>query len=142
MPMAPVTFSVTRMKGPRIKLIQPLVFVCILTLGQRVPAQTLPVTPAQIDQRGVRGMLQSNIDRPLRYTPDHGDFVIVNGDEFFNRSLYGGSSPFRVDGGDRPEFSFYLPGHGGNLRLGFTTSGGTNGFTRRSAWRRGIAVAL
>jgi hypothetical protein len=46
------------------------------------------------------------------------DFVITNGLEFFNRPLYGGSSPFRVDGGDLPEFSLYLPGRGGNLRLG------------------------
>ena len=82
-------------------------------------------TPAQIDQRGARPMLVGNIERPLRYSPDGGDFVIVNGDETFNRSLYGGSSPFRVDGGDKPEFSFYLPGRGGNLRLGFATRAGT-----------------
>jgi len=60
----------------------------------------------------------NNIDRPLRYTPVGTDFVITNGTEFFNRPLYGGSSPFRVDGGDKPEFSLYLPGRGGNLRLG------------------------
>ncbi len=83
-----------------------------------------PATPAQADQRGVRPMLKDNLDRPLRYTPEGGDLVIVNGEEFFNRSLYGGSSPFRVDGGDRPEFSFYLPGSGGNLRLGFSTRSG------------------
>lgn len=69
-------------------------------------------------------MLNDNIDRPLRYTPEGGDFVIVNGREFFNRSLYGGSSPFRVDGGDLPEFSFYLPGRGGNLRLAYSTPDG------------------
>ncbi|MEY3894581.1 MAG: hypothetical protein RLZZ214_100 [Verrucomicrobiota bacterium] len=83
------------------------------------------ITPAQIDQRGARPMLANNLDRNLRYTPEDGDFVIVNGDEFFNRPLYGGSSPFRVDAGDMPEFSFYLPGRGGNLRLGFATSAGT-----------------
>lgn len=80
---------------------------------------------AQIDQRGARPMLEDNLDRHLRYTPEDGDFVIVDGDEFFNRPLYGGSSPFRVDAGDMPEFSFYLPGRGGNLRLGFATSAGT-----------------
>ena len=78
----------------------------------------------RIDQRGVRPMLAANLERPLRYTPEGGDFVIVNGDEFFNRPLYGGSSPFRVDAGDQPEFSFYLPGRGGNLRLGFATGAG------------------
>ena len=62
--------------------------------------------------------LTNNIDRPLRYTPVGTDFVITNGAEFFNRPLYGGSAPFRVDGGDKPEFSLYLPGRGGNLRLG------------------------
>jgi hypothetical protein len=58
------------------------------------------------------------MDRPLRYSPDDGDFVISNGTEFFNRSLYGGNTAFRVDGGDKPEFMMYLPGRGGNLRLG------------------------
>ena len=59
-----------------------------------------------------------NVDRPLRYRPDGTDFVIENGAEFFNRPLYGGNTAFRVDAGDRPEFTLYLPGRGGNLRLG------------------------
>ena len=62
--------------------------------------------------------LESNIERPLRYRPDGADFVIENGAEFFNRPLYGGNTAFRVDGGDKPEFVLYLPGRGGNLRLG------------------------
>ncbi|HWA24197.1 MAG TPA: DUF4450 domain-containing protein [Lacunisphaera sp.] len=62
--------------------------------------------------------LVGNIDRPLRYRPDGPDFVIENGAEFFNRPLYGGNTAFRVDGGDKPEFVLYLPGRGGNLRLG------------------------
>ncbi|HEX7632201.1 MAG TPA: DUF4450 domain-containing protein [Lacunisphaera sp.] len=62
--------------------------------------------------------LESNIDRPLRYHPDGADFVIENGTEFFNRPLYGGNTAFRVDGGDKPEFVLYLPGRGGNLRIG------------------------
>ena len=66
----------------------------------------------------IRGNLESNIERPLRYRPDDGDFVIENGAESFNRSLYGRNTAFRVDGGDRPEFVLYLPGRGGNLRLG------------------------
>ncbi len=61
----------------------------------------------------------------MRYRPDGPDFVIDNGQEFFNRPLYGGNSAFRVDGGDRPEFSLYLPGRGGNLRLGVRTANGT-----------------
>jgi hypothetical protein len=71
--------------------------------------------------------LTTNIDRPLRYRPDGADFVIENGKETFNRPLYGGNTAFRVDGGDKPEFVLYLPGRGGNLRLGLISSG-------RSLW--------
>lgn len=73
------------------------------------------------------GFHKDNINRALRYTPVGTDFVITNGGEFFNRPLYGGSSPFRVDAGDQPEFSLYLPGRGGNLRLGIRAAG-------RSKW--------
>src|SRR5664279_1582850 len=72
--------------------------------------------------------------RPLRYRPDHGDFVIRNGGEYFNRPLYAPcstehSADFRVDASDVPEFSLYLPGHGGNLKLGFIAANG-----RASKW--------
>lgn len=63
-------------------------------------------------------LLKENVARPLRYSPQHKAIVIHNGKEFFNRPLYGPNIPFRCDGGDLPEFSLYLPGHGGNLRLG------------------------
>jgi len=102
-----------------------LVLPLLMVLDGHAATPPAAATPAQADQRGLRPMLTGNIDRQLRYTPDGGDFVIINGDESFNRPLYGGSSPFRVDGGDRPEFSFYLPGHGGNLRLGIATNSGT-----------------
>ncbi len=68
--------------------------------------------------------LESNLERPLRYRPDGPDLVIETGAETFNRSLYGGNTAFRVDGGDRPEFLLYLPGRGGNLRLGVQRAGG------------------
>lgn len=68
--------------------------------------------------------LVGNIERPIRYRPQDGDFVIGNGVETFNRPLYGGDTAFRVDGGDRPEFVLYLPGRGGNLRLGVVGPGG------------------
>lgn len=70
------------------------------------------------------------MDRPLRYHPDRGDFVIHNGGEFFNRPLYGGNTAFRVDAGDEPEFSLYLPGRGGNVRLGIRLPGGGFWFTQ------------
>lgn len=68
--------------------------------------------------------LVDNIERPLRYRPEGSDFVIENGGELFNRPLYGGNTAFRVDAGDRPEFVLYLPGRGGNLRLGVRTAAG------------------
>ncbi|WP_415910646.1 hypothetical protein [Oleiharenicola sp. Vm1] len=57
----------------------------------------------------LRPNLAGQIARPLRYRPDGGDFVIVNGAERFNRPLYGGASAFRADAGDRPDFSSTCP---------------------------------
>lgn len=73
----------------------------------------------------MRPMLESNVSRALRYWPIDGDFVITNGTEFFNRPLYCDNSAFRIDAGDKPEFSFYVPGRGGNLRFGIKTQTGT-----------------
>lgn len=84
-------------------------------------ACALAITPALRAAPVFEGKTQ----RPLRYHPEGTDFVIENGAEFFNRPLYGTNTPFRVDGGDKPEFSFYLPGRGGNLRLGLTVGGKT-----------------
>lgn len=72
----------------------------------------------------VRPTFEGNTERTIRYKPDGMDFVIENGSEFFNRPLYGGNTAFRVDAGDKPEFSLYLPGHGGNLRFGIRTVDG------------------
>lgn len=73
---------------------------------------------------GLRPNLEGRVQQPLRYRPDGQDFVIDNGAEFFNRSLYGGNTAFRADGGDKPEFLLYLPGRGGNLRLAVRTPAG------------------
>jgi hypothetical protein len=70
---------------------------------------------------GLRPNIEGHTDVHLRYRVEGSDFVIENGVEFFNRPLYGGNTAFRVDGGDKPEFSLYLPGRGGNLRLGIKT---------------------
>ncbi|MGP8259728.1 MAG: DUF4450 domain-containing protein, partial [Acidobacteriaceae bacterium] len=80
--------------------------------------------PPEVISGGIQPLMQSMTARPLRYRPDHGEFVIRNGGEYFNRPLYAPCSTtqpadFRVDAGDLPEFSLYLPGHGGNLKLGF-----------------------
>jgi len=56
--------------------------------------------------------------RELRYHPEGEDFVIRNGSRRFNRALYGTHTAFRVEAGDLPEFALYMPGMGGNLKLG------------------------
>ena len=70
----------------------------------------------------VRPLLIGQTARPRRYAPDGDGFVIRNGREVFNRPMYcgslAGSDGMRVDVGDLPEVSLFLPGHGGILRLG------------------------
>ena len=95
--------------------------VALALLGIR-PA-TGQAAPEISSDSGVHPNLAGQMNHALRYHPDQGDFVIENGVEFFNRPLYGGNTAFRVDGGDRPEFSLYLPGRGGNLRLGIEANG-------------------
>src|ERR1035438_6688016 len=94
----------------------------------RETAATMP--PPGVITGGIQPLMESMTARPLRYRPVAGEFVIRNGKEFFNRPIYGVSTPtqvgdFRVDAGDLAEFSLYLPGHGGNLKLGFIGAGGT-----------------
>lgn len=91
--------------------------VCMMASSQ-VKAQS-PGAPAVQTPN-----LADRMERPLRYRPEGTDFVIENGPESFNRPLYGGNTAFRVDAGDRPEFALYLPGRGGNLRLGLRTQAG------------------
>ena len=57
-------------------------------------------------------------ERSLQYHPEGSDFVITNGKRRFNRALYGTNTAFRVEAGDLPEFSLYMPGLGGTLQLG------------------------
>ena len=100
-----------------------LLFVATYVCLQTVDAQTDVKSGAITSTSGLQPNLVGQIGRPLRYRADHGDFVIENGAEYFNRSLYGGNTAFRVDGGDKPEFTMYLPGRGGNLRLGISAGG-------------------
>ncbi len=97
----------------------------LLTAAWFVPAMAGAATPASVPgASSLRPNLEGQLAQPIRYRPDNGDFVIENGAEFFNRPLYGGNTAFRVDGGDKPEFTLYLPGRGGNLRLGIRTTAG------------------
>ena len=96
-----------------------LVFLAALAAGSSGVLLAQPLSAASLTPNRV-----DRIGRPLRYQPDGTDFVIENGAEFFNRPLYGGNTAFRVDAGDRPEFTLYLPGRGGNLRLGLRSAAG------------------
>jgi len=62
--------------------------------------------------------LWHDIERSIRYRPEDGDFVIINGTKRFNRALYGSNTGFRVEAGDLPEFALYMPRMGGNLKFG------------------------
>jgi hypothetical protein len=96
-----------------------------ITVARRTGGSLQVGEPSSATGQGARPNLRATIERPLRYRPDGTDFVIDNGAEFFNRPLYGGHTAFRVDAGDRPEFTLYLPGRGGNLRLGVRARGGS-----------------
>ncbi|HET8656431.1 MAG TPA: DUF4450 domain-containing protein [Longimicrobiaceae bacterium] len=109
-----------------------LALVALALAAPAAPAQSF-TSPTDGLNRAPQPMLVGTTTRPLRYHPDGGDFVIENGSEYFNRPLYDPepatedpqrNAAFRVDAGDRPEFSLYLPGRGGNLRLGVRTAGG------------------
>lgn len=55
--------------------------------------------------------------RPLNYWPDGGAIVCVNGNNRFTRALYGGSSAFRLETSDYPEFGLFMPYMGGNILI-------------------------
>ncbi|MDR3297315.1 MAG: DUF4450 domain-containing protein [Prevotellaceae bacterium] len=63
-----------------------------------------------------------NKPRQMRYHPEGEEYVIRNGDRKFNRALYGSHTAFRVEAGDLPEFGLYLPGMGGNIKLGLANA--------------------
>jgi len=116
-----------RQTGKIISILLPLsILVSGIFSSQTALAQTNRYVPPDRPELiyKPRGNFSNSIARPLRYWPDGTDFVITNGAELFNRPLYSMNSGFRIDGGDKPEFSLYLPGRGGNLRLGIKTSAG------------------
>lgn len=66
------------------------------------------------------GQEKNRVDqiRKIHYAPEGNSFVLKNGTRKFNRALYGTNTGFRVETGDLPEFALYLPGMGGNFKLG------------------------
>lgn len=61
---------------------------------------------------------EKNAMRKIHYAPEGNSFVLKNGTRKFNRALYGSNTGFRVESGDLPEFAMYMPGMGGNFKLG------------------------
>lgn len=61
---------------------------------------------------------EKQVLRKIHYAPDGNSFVLKNGTRKFNRALYGSNTGFRVETGDLPEFAMYMPGMGGNFKLG------------------------
>lgn len=63
-------------------------------------------------------------ERTLQYkltNPDSNKrsyYISENGTRRFNRALYGSNTGFRIETGDLPEFALYMPGMGGNFKLG------------------------
>lgn len=105
----------------------PRLLAQVTDAAQKIPVSTTAATDIT---GGIHAILEGQTTRPLRYQPDGIDFVARNGKLFFNRPVYGPISSFRVDAGDLPEFSLYLPGHGGNLKLGMAAKGGAKWFAQ------------
>ncbi len=62
--------------------------------------------------------LWHGIERTIHYQPEGTDFICTDGKLRFNRALYGTNTAFRVEAGDKPEFAMYMPGMGGNFKIG------------------------
>jgi len=69
------------------------------------------------------------VKRELRYSPGKKCIFITNGSKKFNRALYGTNTAFRVEAGDLPEFALYMPGMGGNIKLGLIVGDVSRWFT-------------
>jgi len=67
--------------------------------------------------------LWHNIVRTMHYQPQGNDFILYQGRRKFNRALYGTNTAFRVETGDLPEFALYMPGMGGNCKIGISVNG-------------------
>jgi len=109
--------------GRRLARFSPARLFPVVLLCLALPLPAAPLLPPEQERNPSRVFRAGEIGRPLRYHPDGAAFVITNGTEFFNRPLYANHTSFRVDAGDRPEFSLYLPGRGGNLRFAWRSAG-------------------
>ena len=82
-------------------------FVCTLNVSAQI-------SPAN---------LWHGLERTIHYQPQGNDFILYKGTRKFNRALYGTHTGFRVEAGDLPEFALYMPGMGGNCKIGISVNG-------------------
>jgi len=75
---------------------------------------------------------ENKTPRKIHYAPEGNNFVLKNGTRKFNRALYGSNTGFRVETGDLPEFAMYMPGMGGNLKLGLVNGNESKWITETS----------
>lgn len=73
---------------------------------------------AAITAQNEKAGLWHGAERTIHYLPQGNDFVLYKGSRKFNRALYGTNTAFRVEAGDLPEFALYMPGMGGNCKIG------------------------
>ncbi|MGF2411606.1 MAG: DUF4450 domain-containing protein [Ferruginibacter sp.] len=71
-------------------------------------------------------------ERTIHYQPQGNDFILYKGTRKFNRALYGTNTGFRVETGDLPEFALYMPGMGGNCKIGIINNGKSKWITGAS----------
>lgn len=90
-------------------------YICLFSFTQNTFSQEL--YPVKLSPK-----TWHNQELELRYHPEGKDFVITNGKRLFTRALYGTNTAFRVETGDRPEFALYMPGMGGNFKLGISVN--------------------
>ncbi|AWK06314.1 glycogen debranching protein [Flavobacterium crocinum] len=75
---------------------------------------------------------QEKMTRKIHYAPEGNSFVLKNGTRKFNRALYGSNTGFRAEAGDLPEFALYMPGMGGNFKLGLISGKNSRWITEAS----------
>jgi len=91
----------------------------ILILSFRCVALLCCIAYGSITKAQTNNEYWHGIARTMHYKPQGNDIVLVKGTRKFNRALYGTNTAFRVETGDLPEFALYMPGMGGNCKIGF-----------------------
>jgi len=101
-------------------------------LAKRFIAILFFVSFSYVLQAQTNTKLWHDKERTIHYQPQGNDFVLYKGTRKFNRALYGTNTAFRVETGDLPEFALYMPGMGGNCKMGISVNGKSKWITAAS----------